>query len=174
MGPGVPGEVWALPLATHGDPIHLLGSQFSENRAAISPDGRWIAYRSNESGKFEDEIGPVLSAIPSRAQCRWRPSRKSSPASGRTKKDPRPVRRPDGAVGVQIGSEARSGCAREVDEPDVPRGALVHGPARSVARLIRRNPYVGICGAGLCAAGASGVWACGILRAISLRRIWLA
>jgi Tol biopolymer transport system component len=61
-GPGVSGETWALPLETHGQPIHLLGGQFSENRAVISPEGRWIAYRSNESGKFEIYVRSVVNS----------------------------------------------------------------------------------------------------------------
>ena len=61
QGPGVPGETWAMPLQTPGPPIHLLGSRFSENRAVISPDGRWIAYRSNESGHFELYVRNIVS-----------------------------------------------------------------------------------------------------------------
>jgi len=79
-GPGVPGQVWALPLATHGQPIHLLGSQFSENRAAISPDGRWIAYRSNESGKFEVYVRSVVTSDSGRlslGEGKWQASRDS-------------------------------------------------------------------------------------------------
>jgi|SRR5579871_812799 len=64
QGPGVKGETWLLPVKTEGQPIHLLGSQFSENRAAFSPDGRWIAYRSNESGRFEVYIRSVQSSGP--------------------------------------------------------------------------------------------------------------
>ncbi len=64
QGPGVPGETWALPLKTgaglNGQPIHLLGGHFSENRAVISPDGHWIAYRSNESGQFEVYIRKIV------------------------------------------------------------------------------------------------------------------
>jgi hypothetical protein len=61
-GPGVSGQTWVLPLAQGGPPVQLLGSQFSENRASFSPDGRWIAYRSNESGRFEVYIRKVVNS----------------------------------------------------------------------------------------------------------------
>ena len=34
-------------------PVPFLKTQFSESLANLSPDGRWIAYVSDESGKFE-------------------------------------------------------------------------------------------------------------------------
>jgi serine/threonine-protein kinase len=36
----------------------LLDSEFAEKSAAISPSGRWIAYESNESGRFEVYVRP--------------------------------------------------------------------------------------------------------------------
>ena len=36
----------------------LLNTQFTEDRPAISSDGRWIAYRSNESGQSEIYVRP--------------------------------------------------------------------------------------------------------------------
>ena len=43
--------------------MHLLGSpQFKENRAVISPDGRWIAYRSDESGRFEIYVRSIVTS----------------------------------------------------------------------------------------------------------------
>jgi hypothetical protein len=42
-------------MTTSGDrtPVPLLQSEFSEEQATISPDGRWLAYTSNESGRPE-------------------------------------------------------------------------------------------------------------------------
>jgi eukaryotic-like serine/threonine-protein kinase len=79
-GPGVRGETWVLPLAKGGRPVHLLGSQFSENRAVFSPDGRWIAYRSNESGRFEVYIRSVVNSQSgglSLGEGKWQASRES-------------------------------------------------------------------------------------------------
>jgi serine/threonine-protein kinase len=36
----------------------FLNSQFLEVEAAFSPDGRWLAYQSNESGRFEVHVRP--------------------------------------------------------------------------------------------------------------------
>ncbi|MDA2927271.1 hypothetical protein MYX78_08575 [Acidobacteria bacterium AH-259-G07] len=47
-------------LSMEGEPSAqpLLQTQFSEGRSAISPDGRWMAYRSNESGQDEVYVRP--------------------------------------------------------------------------------------------------------------------
>lgn len=45
-------DVYVLEIAT-GKRTPLLTSPFSEDEVAFSPDGKWIAYRSNESGREE-------------------------------------------------------------------------------------------------------------------------
>jgi dipeptidyl aminopeptidase/acylaminoacyl peptidase len=44
-------DVMALEPAEGGEPRVLLGSRFNEGLADISPDGRWLAYASDESGR---------------------------------------------------------------------------------------------------------------------------
>jgi Tol biopolymer transport system component len=57
-GSGSP-QIWTLPLEEQGGqlkagkPEQFLKSQFSEFAPAFSPDGHWLAYTSNESGKRE-------------------------------------------------------------------------------------------------------------------------
>jgi len=46
-------DLWLLPMAGDRKPIPFLVTQFNETDAAISPDGKWIAYRSDESGTWE-------------------------------------------------------------------------------------------------------------------------
>jgi len=46
-------DIWALPLTGPGQPYHLLNTAFDEYRAQLSPDGRWLAYVSDESGSYE-------------------------------------------------------------------------------------------------------------------------
>ena len=41
-----------------GKPTVFLNGPFSEYEAAFSPDGRWLAYRSNESGHYEVYVRP--------------------------------------------------------------------------------------------------------------------
>jgi eukaryotic-like serine/threonine-protein kinase len=38
----------------------LLQTEFNEVFARVSPDGRWLAYQSDESGKWEVYVRPVL------------------------------------------------------------------------------------------------------------------
>ncbi len=46
-------DIWALPLETGGDPIPVVKTKFEERDAQFSPDNRWIAYQSDETGRFE-------------------------------------------------------------------------------------------------------------------------
>jgi Tol biopolymer transport system component len=45
-------DIWAAP-TDGGKPFSLFASKFTEAQAQVSPDGRWIAYASDESGRFE-------------------------------------------------------------------------------------------------------------------------
>lgn len=61
------GDLWVLPLAT-GEPAHvLLESPFRKRAARLSPDGRWIAYSTNESGR--DQI--MVQAFPNAGAGMW-------------------------------------------------------------------------------------------------------
>jgi Tol biopolymer transport system component len=53
LGEGGVYDLWLLPL--HGDrtPVPYLRTPFNEDFAAFSPDGRWLAYDSDETGKPE-------------------------------------------------------------------------------------------------------------------------
>src|SRR5262245_28516856 len=46
-------DLWLAPLEGERNPRPFLKTQFSEDQAVISPDGRWVAYRSDESGRGE-------------------------------------------------------------------------------------------------------------------------
>jgi Tol biopolymer transport system component len=46
-------DIWLLPLEQAGKPRVFLRTQSSEWFAQYSPDGRWLAYESNESGRSE-------------------------------------------------------------------------------------------------------------------------
>lgn len=71
-------DLWLLPLTGDPKPVLLLATDFQENLANLSPDGRWIAYRSNESGRFEVYVRPFVasgSAGPSLGEGKWLVSR---------------------------------------------------------------------------------------------------
>lgn len=46
-------DVWALPLFGDRQEYQLLNSAFDERNVQFSPDGRWLAYASDESGSYE-------------------------------------------------------------------------------------------------------------------------
>jgi len=46
-------DIWVLPLAGDRKPFPFLQTPFIESRASFSPDGRWIAYQSNDQGLNE-------------------------------------------------------------------------------------------------------------------------
>jgi eukaryotic-like serine/threonine-protein kinase len=58
-------DLWLLPLEGDRKPLKLLGSPFSEGQARFSPDMRWIAYASTESGRSEIYVRPFVAAGPS-------------------------------------------------------------------------------------------------------------
>jgi Tol biopolymer transport system component len=50
---GVKGKLWVLPFFGERKPFALLGTPFDESSGAFSPDGKWVAYVSDESGRPE-------------------------------------------------------------------------------------------------------------------------
>jgi len=46
-------HLWALPLFGDGKPFPIVQGPFEERYPAVSPDGKWMAYQSNESGPWE-------------------------------------------------------------------------------------------------------------------------
>jgi eukaryotic-like serine/threonine-protein kinase len=51
-------KLWVLPLQGDRKPWPLIGSGFDESDARFSPAGRWVAYVSNESGRYEVYVRP--------------------------------------------------------------------------------------------------------------------
>ena len=60
--PGTGADLWLLPLQGDREPVLLLGTRFNEFGGTFSPDGKWIAYASNESGRSEIYIRPFVSS----------------------------------------------------------------------------------------------------------------
>ncbi len=51
-------DLWLLPLQGERRAQPLVQTPFMERNADISPDGRWLAYQSNDSGQFEVYVRP--------------------------------------------------------------------------------------------------------------------
>lgn len=47
------GDVWLIDMARGRKVIHLISTPFHEANPAFSPDGRWLAFTSDESGRTE-------------------------------------------------------------------------------------------------------------------------
>ena len=72
-------DIWVLPLSGDRKPYPFLRTAVQENWAAFSPNGRWVAYSSTESGQAEVYVTPFPKTgakwLVSRAggfQARWR------------------------------------------------------------------------------------------------------
>ena len=46
-------QIWALPLSGEGKPFPIVQDALDERAPTVSPDGKWLAYQSNESGRPE-------------------------------------------------------------------------------------------------------------------------
>ncbi len=61
-------DIWVLPLTGDRTPQTLLKTPFDERNGTFSPDGRWMAYQSNESGRDEIYVRPVVGTTPAGGQ----------------------------------------------------------------------------------------------------------
>jgi dipeptidyl aminopeptidase/acylaminoacyl peptidase len=52
-GPETGNDLWVLPLPGGKEPKPYLTTKHSESGGRFSPDGRWVAYTSDESGRLE-------------------------------------------------------------------------------------------------------------------------
>lgn len=72
-------DLWALPLDGRRQPFPVVRTNFVEAFGQFSPDGQWIAYQSNETGRDEVYVQPFPGPGPKLqistqggAQMRWR------------------------------------------------------------------------------------------------------
>src|SRR5262249_30098672 len=74
-------HIMVLPLSGDRKPFPFMRTEASENWASFSPDGKWVAYSSTESGAADLYIAPFPPVTPARrylvskgggTQTRWR------------------------------------------------------------------------------------------------------
>jgi serine/threonine protein kinase/Tol biopolymer transport system component len=53
-------DLWVVPMMGDRTPSVFLKTPFSEGYGEFSPDGRWVAYNSNESGRDEIYVRPFV------------------------------------------------------------------------------------------------------------------
>jgi hypothetical protein len=73
------GDIWLLPdplnKSSERRPVKFQGTDAVESQGQLSPDGRWLAYSSNESGQSEVYVRPFPSgprAVESLGGPRWK------------------------------------------------------------------------------------------------------
>jgi Tol biopolymer transport system component len=73
-------DLWALPMVGERKPFPVVQTPFQEGAAQFSPDGRWVAYESTESGSVAIYIRPFPGpggqwqvSTAGGSQPRWRP-----------------------------------------------------------------------------------------------------
>ncbi|HJS47846.1 MAG TPA: hypothetical protein VJ773_07670, partial [Gemmatimonadales bacterium] len=57
-------------LSPSGDTVALVATPFEERAPALSPDGRWLAYQSDETGRYEVYVRP----FPATSTAKWQVS----------------------------------------------------------------------------------------------------
>src|SRR5262249_13251299 len=62
QAPKTTSDIWVLPLEGDRKPRLYLQTPFSEQTPRISPDGRWVAYLSDESGRNDIYVRPFPNA----------------------------------------------------------------------------------------------------------------
>ena len=58
IDPKTSNDLWVLPLSDDRKPSPLLQTPFAESHGQISPDGKWLAYYTNETGRNEVYVQP--------------------------------------------------------------------------------------------------------------------
>src|SRR5439155_21550062 len=54
-------DLWTVGVDGRNKPSPLLQTRFDEEAAAVSPDGRWLAYVRNQTGRPEIYVRPFAS-----------------------------------------------------------------------------------------------------------------
>jgi Tol biopolymer transport system component len=74
-------DLWALPMDGARKPFEVVRTEFNETMAQFSPDGKWIAYQSDKTGRDEIYLRPFPGPGPDApvstnggAQVRWNPN----------------------------------------------------------------------------------------------------
>ncbi|HUS13330.1 MAG TPA: protein kinase [Pyrinomonadaceae bacterium] len=136
------GDLWILPLFGERKPMPFLQTKFFERGAKFSPDVRWIAYHSDESGKYEVY---VQSFPPSGGKWQISPGGGTNP---QWRRDGKEIYYWAGnrlmAVEVKAGASFESGVSRALFEARVPGSfGLDYAVTHDGQRFLITNPVAG-------------------------------
>jgi len=83
LGTNGTSDLWALPLEGDRKPFEVVRTDFDEGLGQFSPDGRWVAYQSDRTGRVEVYVRPfpgpgtdVVVSTDGGTQPRWNPDGK--------------------------------------------------------------------------------------------------
>jgi serine/threonine protein kinase/Tol biopolymer transport system component len=109
-----PGDLWVMPMTGERKPQPLLQTKANEQNGRISPDGKWLAYQSDEAGS--DDIYVTQFPQPARS---WRIS-KSGGVNPHWRGDGKELYFVAGnklmAVSMTLGTEVQSGTPQSLFE----------------------------------------------------------
>ena len=127
-------DIWILPVAGDRRPWPYLATSFEECCAGFSPDGRWLAYASTESGRYEVYVrrfpvrGPAIRvSVGGGSEPKW--TRGGREIVYRSLGPPPRMM----SVSVDLGAQARIGTPRSLFD-DVYRNWLGFMPSYDVSR----------------------------------------
>jgi Tol biopolymer transport system component len=135
------GDIWALPIAPDASgtrtPVAVVKSPAQEYDARVSPDSRWIAYVSTETGRPEMFVQP-FAVGKGAASGKWQVSTRGTMGSARWRSDSKELMFVSGegsmiAVDVGLGATFQAGAQKKLF--DVPRELFA---------LINRAPLVDV------------------------------
>jgi eukaryotic-like serine/threonine-protein kinase len=71
MDPITKHDLWVLPIGGDKKPFPFLRTEFNEEDGRFSPDGHWIVYASDESGRAEIYVRPFSLNPGAAAASKW-------------------------------------------------------------------------------------------------------
>ena len=89
-------DIWVVPMMGDRTPSLFLKTPFRELHGAFSPDGRWVAYQSNESGRDEVYVRPFVPPTDATRAAATAPATAGGQWQGSTAGGIHPVWRRDG------------------------------------------------------------------------------
>jgi Tol biopolymer transport system component len=119
------GDLWVLPLDGDRMPLTFLRTPFAETEGQLSKDGQWVAYRSDESGRWEvyvQRFKPAPNAGASADAGKWLVSNGGAAGPLRWRRD-----------GKELYYQSSDGKVMAVDVTAGPE--LHHGPPKALFQV---------------------------------------
>ena len=142
QGPGVDEQLWVFPMFGDHKPFPYTRASNQERDGSFSPDGRWVAYMSNETGRPEIFVAPFPWT-----GAKWQVSNGGG-ADARWRSDGKELYYFDffGIAAVEIygeGSEFKVGGSKQLFRLSVKSLSREYAPSRDGQRFIAIAPSEG-------------------------------